>query len=304
MQSQRRSIALSKLPYLPPSLEETSATDVRHRKDRRRNLSVGCCPLLVQERSQFRPLTQRTSSLEEDVMNSLSYEVTTPDYIPTHSSSETYKNHPWDSLSRNMSKNCVHRSAKTTAREAVQQEGLVTSLPSYMYTLKQRLREELLTVRDERKRLAELTEKGRDLGLRHKSDTDIAFLLPPSAYLDDMFSQLRVRSGPVRTISTSAQTSPQDREGGFYLQHSSSYTMGDKIPGLLHSRTFESSLGKTLQDGGSWYTETLDKRFPGYHHHRHSNSSTEDSQNLFDLHMKETSDNITLSNHYQRRRTR
>ncbi|XP_022254252.1 uncharacterized protein LOC111088429 isoform X2 [Limulus polyphemus] len=332
------------LPHPPPNQEVSSIANIRRRKDRRRNLSVGSSPLMIQERHQLKKLPDRASSLEESIPKTLDYNITRTDplaYLPTHT--EAYINQLSDSVSgfylpkttdayfpcSTMTTEAPKDSSATKAatQQLIQPSDLNVSrasIPSYMYSLKQQLREELKTVTQERIRLAGLKEKGQELGLRHKSETDIASLLLTSSSLGDLYGNKRIRSGAVRTISTSAQTSPQDKEKVVFLQNPSEcnvemkdmfntkeyldssanlspYTsFRDETPVLVHSRTFESSRGRDLPDDGSgpsWYTETLDRGLVSHYHQRRmypQDSPIEEIQDIPSFRLREIvySDNI------------
>ncbi|XP_076358543.1 uncharacterized protein LOC143251074 isoform X2 [Tachypleus tridentatus] len=343
------------LPHPPPNQEVSSIAKVRHRKDRRRNLSVGSSPLMIQERPQLKTLSGRPSSVEERIPKTLDYNITrtgTPAYLPTHT--EAYINQLSDPVSGyylpkttasyfpcSTMTTDTPTATKTPTQQLSQPSDLdvsQASVPSYMYNLKQQLREELKTVTEERRRLADLKEKSQELGLRHKSETDIASLLVTPSNLGETYGSNIIRSGAVRTISTSAQTSPQDREKTVFLQNPQEYVMEmkdmfntkeyldssdnlsrytsfrDEIPVMVHSKTFESSRGRDLPDDGSgpsWYTETLDRGLISHHLQRSGywqDSPIEDIRDLTSFRLREIGyfDNIrdqrTLFSNHKRGR--
>ncbi|XP_022245887.1 uncharacterized protein LOC111086618 isoform X2 [Limulus polyphemus] len=328
-------------PYMSSSQEIPSAAVVPHRKDRKRNLSVGSNPIVIEERTQYRPFPQRASSLEERGPISVGSNVVGANslsYVPIYSSTEAYLGRRADSLSeyympktdyysrsapgepsRTIASDFLPRTMRQPSELGVARE----TLPSYMYSLKQRLWDEIKTVTDERRRLADL---------RHKSETDITSLLPPTDYLNEpnrkaLYSEgkrIRIRSGPVRTISTSAQTSPQDTDREFFYIHPSAHTMekrnihfakgyrdfSDDLTRyvLVPSKTFESSHEKKLSDDlprPSLYPETFRglARQTGFH-------AQDNPRDILALRLRETaiSDNIrdqtALLNRYKRGRTR
>ncbi|XP_076357512.1 uncharacterized protein LOC143250596 isoform X3 [Tachypleus tridentatus] len=330
-----------RLPYISSRREVPSTAVVPHRKDRRRNLSVGSNPLLIEERPQYRPFPQRTSSLEERGPISMGSNIVGANslsFVPIYSSSETHLGRQTSSLSGYYMPKTDYYARSTTEepnrtivsdflpRTMRQSSELVVAseaLPSYTHTLKQRLWDEIKTVTEERRRLADL---------HHKSETDIISLLPPTDYFNEtnrkaLYSEgkrIRIRSGPVRTISTSAQTSPQDIEKEFFHIQPSAYTTekrnilfakGNRDSSddltrymLVPTQTFESSYDKKFSDDllrPSWYPETFRglPRQTGFH-------TQDNPRDMLALRLRETaiSDNIrdqtALLNRYKHGRTR